>query len=178
MPAEVFGFFLTIITHDVHSTLQVIWHRLQFNISRPCLPSCCHWILTNYSLLTNWASIIETSEVSKAVRMNTVAARQILWTLSRTKHIFTTHWTIIFVLILHTIMCIVHRNTYAHRARGTVFVVLLPTDAAETTLITAMYGAQMIFFVWRDKEKMLTKLDEHLKLLSDLWQWTNRNHYN
>ena len=90
--------------------------------------------------------------------MNTVAARQILWTLSRTKHIFTTHWTIIFVLILHTIMCIVHRNTYAHRARGTVLVVLLPTDAAETTLITAMNGAQMIIFCMKRKGKNADKV--------------------
>ena len=71
--------------------------------------------------------------------MYRVTAGQILGRLARGKHVFSTDWTIVFVLILETTMGFKHIDRNAHTAFGAMPKVFLTSDSAKATLF-AMEG--------------------------------------
>mmetsp|Transcript_23143 Transcript_23143/g.54724 ORF Transcript_23143/g.54724 Transcript_23143/m.54724 type:complete len:253 (-) Transcript_23143:686-1444(-) len=127
---------LTIIAHYVNHSLQVTRHRMFGNISSASLPCCSHRLLRNDGLLTYGTSIIETSQLPKAMRMNRMTTWQILGRLAGGEHIFSTDWAVVFVLVFETPVGFedVDRNT--HAALRAVSEVLLSSNSTKATLVT------------------------------------------
>mmetsp|Transcript_33138 Transcript_33138/g.69608 ORF Transcript_33138/g.69608 Transcript_33138/m.69608 type:complete len:194 (+) Transcript_33138:405-986(+) len=69
------------------------------------------------------------------MRVNGVAARQILRTLSRREHVLATHRTVVLVLVLHAAVGVVDAGGDAHAALDAVSEVFLSAYAAEAALV-------------------------------------------
>lgn len=136
MPLPIVTLSFAVIAHDVNRTLQVRRHRVLRNVSGPCLPRRRHALLTNDSLLADWATIIEAGEFPEAVRMDGVTAGQILGRLSRREHILATNRAVVLVLVPEALVRIEHAHGDTHAALVAVPECLDATHPAEATLST------------------------------------------
>mmetsp|Transcript_19114 Transcript_19114/g.38775 ORF Transcript_19114/g.38775 Transcript_19114/m.38775 type:complete len:194 (-) Transcript_19114:171-752(-) len=71
--------------------------------------------------------------------MDSMPTGQVLGGLPRGKHVLPAHWTIILVLVLHTVVIIVNIHTNTHATLMTMSKGFTPPYTAETTVI-AMKG--------------------------------------
>mmetsp|Transcript_9715 Transcript_9715/g.28962 ORF Transcript_9715/g.28962 Transcript_9715/m.28962 type:complete len:294 (+) Transcript_9715:1145-2026(+) len=124
-----------VVAHDVYYPLQVTRHRMFCDISCASLPCSCHGLLGYNCLFANGATVIKTGQLAKAMGVDRMATGQILGRLARREHIFSAHWTVIFVFILETPMSLKHIHRNAHTTFGAMPKVLLTTDTAEATLV-------------------------------------------
>ena len=134
MPIQFLTFRLTIIAHNVYEPGQISWHGLFTNILGTRCPRCRHRLMADNCLFANRTSIIKACKLSKAMCVYCVTAGQILWRLTRCKHIFPAYWTIVFVLVFHAVVCVVDTDTNAHAALFAMPVWVLTSHTAETTL--------------------------------------------
>jgi hypothetical protein len=91
--------------------------------------------LTDNSLFADGTAIVESSQLAKAVCMNGMAAWQVLGRLTRAEHVFTTHGTVVLVLVLEAVVCVVYTDTDAHAAFMAMTKVLGATDTAKATVV-------------------------------------------
>ena len=69
----------TIVAHDINHTLQISRHGVFGNVSCSCLPRGCHGLLRHDRLFANGATVIKSGQLAKAMGMNGMSTRQILW---------------------------------------------------------------------------------------------------
>jgi hypothetical protein len=93
-------------------------------------------LLRNYRFLANGASVVEASELSEAMSMNSMPARQILRRLTTAEHVLSTHRTVVLVFITKTIVGVVDMDTNAHAALLAVPKGFDATHTAKATLRT------------------------------------------
>ncbi len=125
-----------IVAHNVDHALQIGGHGMLRNVSRPGLPGGRHGLLRNNRLFANGAAVVETCEFAKAVGVNRMSTGQILGRLSRGKHVFAAHRTIVLVLVLITSVAFkdIDRNT--HTTFRAVSEIFLASNSAKATLVT------------------------------------------
>lgn len=83
MPLTTMTPCFAVVAHNVDHSLQIGWHGMFRNITRPCFPCRRHAGLTDDSFLTDRASIIETGKFPEAMRVYGMATWQILRRLPR-----------------------------------------------------------------------------------------------
>mmetsp|Transcript_8601 Transcript_8601/g.19333 ORF Transcript_8601/g.19333 Transcript_8601/m.19333 type:complete len:333 (+) Transcript_8601:195-1193(+) len=135
VPIAILALHLTIVTHDRNHPRQILRHGLHLNIPRPCLPRRAHGRPRHDRLFTNGTTIIEPGQVTKTMSVNGMPTRQILRTLTRREHVLATDRAVVFVLVRHAIVGIVHGDGYAHAALGAVAKVVTSPHAAETAFV-------------------------------------------
>jgi hypothetical protein len=128
-------FGLAIIAHDIYDSLQIWRHGLFSDIARSSLPSSCHGLLRDDSLLADGATVVKASKFAEAMSVNGVAAWQVLWRLTRREHVFAAHGAIVFVLILETIVRMKDIDADTHAAFSAVSERLHATNSAETAFV-------------------------------------------
>lgn len=137
VPLSLMRLRFAIVTHNVDYTLQISGHGLFGNIPGACFPGGSHTLLTYHCLFANRATIVKASELSETMSMNRVTTGQILRTLSRRKHVFSTDRTIVLVFILKAIVRVKYINGNTHTAFLTMAETLdttNPTEAAFRTM--------------------------------------------
>jgi len=135
VPVTILTFCLAIITHDIHHPSQILRHGLHLNIPRPGRPRRRHGRPRHHRLLTNRTPIIESRQITKAMRVNGMPTGQILRTLAGGEHVLATHRTAVLVLVRHAIVRFVDGGGDAHAAFGAVAEVVPSADAAEAALV-------------------------------------------
>jgi hypothetical protein len=134
MPVTPRGFRLAIVAHDIDNPLQIVGHGVFGNVSSSGFPRCGHTLLTDDSLFTNGAAVIKAGKFTKTVGVNCVPARQVLWRLARTEHVFTTDGAVVLVFVLEALVRVKHTDRDAHATFIAVAEGFHAANAAETTL--------------------------------------------
>jgi len=93
-------------------------------------------LLRDDGFLANGTTVIETGKLSEAVGMDRMAAWQILWRLTRRKHVFSADGTVVFILVLEAPMGFENINRNTHTTFRAMTEVFLATDSAEAALVT------------------------------------------
>ena len=127
---------LAVIAHDIDHALQISGHGMFGNVSGAGFPSRRHALLTHHRLFANWAAVIKASQFSEAMRMNGMSARQVLRRLTRRKHVFTAHRTVVLVLVLEALVCVKDAHRNAHTAFAAMAESFDTSDTAKATLLT------------------------------------------
>lgn len=95
---------LAVVAHNINHALQILRHGVLRNVPRAGFPRRRHALLAHDRFLANRAAVVESCEFSKAVRVNRVAAGQILGRLARGEHVFAADWTVVLVLVLEALV--------------------------------------------------------------------------
>lgn len=69
------------------------------------------------------------------MRVDGVSARQVLGRLAAAEHVFPTYRAVVFILVLHAIVRIVHGRGNAHAALGAVLKILLSSHPTEPAFL-------------------------------------------
>lgn len=94
-----------------------------------------HRRLIHHTLFTNRAAVIKTGQIAQTVRMDRVAAGQILRGEAGGVHVFTADGAGVFVLVLEAAVCFVEGDGDAHAAFVAVSEVGLASYAAEAAFV-------------------------------------------
>ena len=135
VPLQIVCFRFTVITHNIDRSLQIRRHGVFGNVPRSRFPGSGHTLLADNRLFANGASIVKAGKFSEAVRVDSMAAREVLRRLSRRKHVFAADGAVVLVLVLKALVCFKDRRRYAHAALAAVTERLHPTHSTKSTLV-------------------------------------------
>jgi hypothetical protein len=133
VPLATRAFLFAIDAHDINQPLKLGRHRVLFDLPPTRIPGSSHAFLRNDRLLTQRTSVVETSKLSKTVRMDGVSTGQILGGLSRAEHVFNANWASVLVLVRNALVRSENGYADAHATLVAVPKRFDPSDSAQPT---------------------------------------------